>query len=127
MTAGSTIGSGSPHDHARIQVSAYADCVLVSVAGEVDMHSAGRLARLLQALTPASLCLVLDLTHLTFIDSSGLGVLIAARNRAGERGTSLVLVDPPPLVRRLLSSTMLQHTFDVYDTVDDALRAVQST
>jgi len=109
-------------------VSPRPDCVVVSVGGEVDVVSAAKLAKALQAATSASRarCLIIDMTDLSFIDSSGLGVLIAAQNRARELGDTVVLVHPPPLVRRLLAGTQLQHRFTTHDTLDDALAALRS-
>jgi anti-sigma B factor antagonist len=110
-------------------VSPRPDCVVVTVGGEVDLLSAAKLAKALQAATAGSRarCLVVDMTDLTFIDSSGLGVLIAAQSRASALGDSVVLVQPPPLVRRLLAGTHLQHRFTVYDTLDDALAALRTS
>jgi len=90
--------------------------------------SAAKLAKALQSATAASRagCLIVDMTDLSFIDSSGLGVLIAAQNRARELGDSVVLVQPPPLVRRLLAGTQLQHRFTVHETLDDALAALRT-
>jgi anti-sigma B factor antagonist len=123
MTAGFAHGHGNGHEDAHIQVSAQADCMVVSVAGEIDMRSSARLGPILEALAPASLCLVVDMTDMTFIDSSGLGGLLAARNLARQHGTSVVLVHPPAQVRRLLTSNRLQSHFRVFDTVQDALAA----
>jgi len=70
--------------------------------------------------------LLVDMTDLTFIDSAGLGVLIHTQNRAEARGRSVILVHPPPLVRRLLTGTQLQHRFTAYDTLDAALAALRA-
>jgi anti-anti-sigma factor len=121
-------GDVSDNDRAWVQVSARPDCVVVTVRGEVDVLSTAKLAKALETASTASLaaCLVVDMTDLSFIDSSGLGALIHAQNRAEARGTSVVLVHPPPLVRRLLAGTQLQHRFTTYDTLDAALAAMRT-
>jgi anti-anti-sigma factor len=48
--------------------------------------------------------LVLDLSGLQQVDATGLGVLVGAHRAAGRAGRSLVLLDVPPQVERLLSS-----------------------
>ena len=103
--------------------------MVVTVGGEVDLLTAAQLARALENASKASRagCLVIDMTDLTFIDSSGLGVLIAAQNRARTLGDSVVLVHPPPLVRRLLDGTQLHHRFSTYDTLDAALAALRTS
>ena len=114
-------------DGAWIKVSVEPGCVVVRLGGEVDIRSSPKLGRMLEAVAPAALCLVIDMTHLAFIDSSGLGVLIHARNRARAQRTTMVLAHPPPLVRRLFASTRLQDTFTAYDTLDEALAALPRT
>jgi anti-anti-sigma factor len=59
----------------------------------------------------------------SIVDSSGLGALIAARKSARERGGSISLVSPPPVVRRLLGSTQLHDVFAIYDSKAEALDA----
>ena len=120
--------SGSGSDGAWVQVSPRPDCVVVTVGGEVDVLSAGKLAKALQTVaseyrTP---CLIIDMSQLDFIDSTGLGVLIHVQNRARALGESMLLVHPPPFVEQLLLGTRLSDLFIAYDTLYDALAALSS-
>jgi anti-sigma B factor antagonist len=115
---------GGDRDKAWFRVDDRADCVVVSAGGEVDMHTSAGLVRALQASTRSSPHLIIDLTHVTFVDSTALGVLISARNRASESGGWVALVDPPEMVRRILVGTQLQRSFAVFDTLDEALESV---
>jgi anti-sigma B factor antagonist len=126
MTPPSTHHGGSS-DGARIWVTHRPECVVVTISGEVDDYSTARLAHTLQAVTPTALALVLDLTDLEFMDSSGLGVLISARNQASHRGIPMVLAHPPRLVQRLLTSTQTQRSFPAYDTLDEAVAALKNS
>jgi len=129
MTPTADDPSDSSTDGARVKVSPHADCVVVTVSGSVDLSSAGRLANALQAAATAyrTPVLVIDMTDLAFIDSTGLGVLIHTHNRAKSLGESVVLVHAPPVVQRLLADTELQRFFTAYDTLDDALAAVRTS
>jgi anti-sigma B factor antagonist len=118
---------GSDWDRAWFRVDERAACAVVSAGGEVDMHTSSGLARALQASTRLSPCLVIDLTHVTFVDSTALGVLITARRRAGESGGWVALVDPPEMVRRLLVGTQLQQSFAVFETLDGALESASTS
>jgi anti-sigma B factor antagonist len=101
------------------------NCVIVTVVGEVDLDSAVGLAQALKAAAVISPCLVIDMTGLEFMDSTGLGTLLGARRRMLESGSGMVaVVSPPQTVRRLLSGTALQQTFDVYESLAEALGAV---
>jgi anti-sigma B factor antagonist len=79
--------------------------LLVAVRGEIDMASAPQLRELLDTAIDAGITRVtLDCRGLEFLDSSGIGVLVAARKRLGEGG-ELVLDSPPTHVRKVLEIT----------------------
>jgi anti-sigma B factor antagonist len=103
------------------------DCVVVTTAGEIDFETAYLLDRATRESARFSPHLIVDMTRVTFVDSSGLGVLIGARRRATERGGSVRLVHPPDLVRRLLITTQLQQTFAVFETLDEAVAALRAS
>jgi anti-sigma B factor antagonist len=68
--------------------------------------------------------LVLDLRNVTFIDSSGLGALVAAHSSAKSCGASLRLCNLGLRFNELLQITKLYTVFEVSDTEEDALRAM---
>jgi anti-anti-sigma factor len=77
----------------------------VKLTGDVDMASAPRLHSLLEELVDdGTKRIVLDCRALTFLDSSGIGVLVATRTRMGDDG-ELVLESPPSHVRKVLEIT----------------------
>jgi len=49
-----------------------------------------------------------DMSAVTFLDSSGLGMLVAAQRAAAARGTDLMLCEPGPLIRMVLEIANLQ-------------------
>jgi anti-sigma B factor antagonist len=78
---------------------------LVTVRGEIDMATAPQLRDVLEALIDGGAQrIVLDCHALGFLDSSGIGVLVAARNRLGDDG-EIVLDSPPSHVRKVLEIT----------------------
>lgn len=104
------------------------DTCLVSVRGEVDLASAPALKLRLAALSGPSGVrdIVLELSQLRHLDSTGLAVLIGFRKRlaADQR---LVIAGPSTEVRRLLALTGLDSTFDLFFTVDDAVHYLRET
>jgi len=64
---------------------------------------------------------VLDIEHLDFICSSGLGALINAHAKAREYESQIRLARPCPMVMRLLETTRLNKLFPVYASVDEAI------
>lgn len=85
--------------------------VVVSVTGELDMATAPVLRDTFSELRHEHV--YLDASGLTFVDSTGLSVLLAANRRWRENGRSLRLVNPSRPLRRLLELAGVDHAFDV--------------
>ena len=78
---------------------------MIVVRGEVDMATAPQLRDTLLAVVEGGASrIALDCRGLDFLDSSGIGVLIAVRKRLGDDG-SLTLEAPPAHVRKVLELT----------------------
>ena len=78
---------------------------VIWLRGELDIDSAPDLERVLLRSRPASQRVVLDLSELEFMDSTGLRVLVRARAVAEDGGWEVVLRDVPPTIRRLFDMT----------------------
>lgn len=91
---------------------------LVRVHGDLDLESAPELTSTLKALL-GPYPLVLDLSGVEFMDSSGLGVLVGAHKESIAHGGALIVVGPQPRVRKILKITKLEKVFTVYSSLDD--------
>ena len=97
---------------------------VVEAAGELDVYTAPRLRELLLGLDAEGRHLVvLDLDALTFIDSTGLGVLVGGLSRTREAGGDLTLACASERVLRPFQITGLTEVFAVHPTVEAALAA----
>ena len=67
--------------------------------------------------------IVLDTGELDYIDSAGLGVLIALLKRATERGGDIRIARLPPKARIVFEITRAFKIFEIFDTVEEALGA----
>jgi anti-sigma B factor antagonist len=75
----------------------------VVLDGEIDIATAPATRRfLMTAISGGDVHLAVDMSGVTFIGAAGIGVLVAAANRAREAGGSLSLLAPSPLARWLL-------------------------
>jgi anti-anti-sigma factor len=83
----------------------------VAVRGELDAHTATLLTDHLAVWSPTVSELALDLSGVSFIDSSGLRVLIETHQRAVECSYGLVLESPSHTVSRLLEIAGLDGHF----------------
>jgi anti-anti-sigma factor len=81
---------------------------VIRVRGELDIESAPDLERVLLRSRPPGQRVVLDLSALKFMDSTGLRVLVCARTVAGEGRWELFLRDVPPTIARLFDMTGLR-------------------
>jgi anti-sigma B factor antagonist len=89
------------------------ETAVLAITGEVDMASAPGLRDQLQRLGARNV--VIDLSGVTFIDSTGLGVLVTALKRAREAGGQLTLRSPTRATRRVLDITGLSQLVPVED------------
>lgn len=97
---------------------------VMELTGALDHHSAPDIRRLLPglALSPGQQ-LVIDLGRLTFCDSTGITVLIAARNHALASDASVVLAAVPDGVIRTFRMTGLEQVFAIHPTARAAAAA----
>jgi anti-anti-sigma factor len=75
----------------------------VALDGEIDIATVPAIRRFLTAaISGGDIHLAVDMSGVTFIGAAGIGVLVAAANRAREAGGSLSLLAPSPQLRWLL-------------------------
>ena len=117
--AGARIGSDELADGTRV----------ISVNGELDLSTTPALEDALARVAgPAGggLKVVVDLSGCTFIDSTGLGALIAAAKRIGELEASLSLVIADQNVLKVFEVTGLDQIFSIHRTRDSAVGAASA-
>jgi anti-sigma B factor antagonist len=100
------------------------DATVIAPTGEVDVHTAPQLrAAIVEAEERgAEVDVLVDLTAVTFMDSTGLGVLVGALARSREAGQRLVLCGVGGRIQRLLHLTGLDAAFELAATPADAAR-----
>ena len=100
---------------------------VVAVAGELDLSSAPQLKWALEDVeADGERHLVVDLSEVSFIDSTALGVLVGAQ-RALQPGMRLAIVCAEETVRRIFELTGLDGLFEIVPTLHDALGYVQGS
>jgi anti-sigma B factor antagonist len=97
-----------------VNVETTPNYVVVSVAGELDMADAGTVAQvLIDAADAGRPILRLQLSGLTFADSSAIKAIILGAKAAEQRGVTYELVNPHGRVQRLLQVTGLTKALNV--------------
>lgn len=86
---------------------------VVRLTGEVDMATSPAVKETLSELVEGGhLAVVVDLSEVTFMDSSGLHVLVDTQHRLSESGGKVVLRKPGPAVDKLLDASGYGTLFD---------------
>ena len=95
---------------------------VLSLRGEIDAATAPRLGTRLFGLADEGVKgVVVDLSDVTFMDSTGIGVLLNALSHFSTRDTKLVLVCPTDRVLRPLQITGVANHFSIFDSREQAL------
>lgn len=122
MSEGSE-GSGGLREHPVRSVDRLGEAVVVRLAGELDLYNADILRQsLFEAADGGPPRLVVDLGAVTFIDSTGLGVLIESRARLENR-RAFVVASPGLEARRALEVSGLDRHLNVVPSVEEAVGA----
>ena len=100
---------------------------VVSVSGEVDLHTAPEMEReLVEVLQLGGNSVVVDLAEVGFIDSTVLGLLLRYKPRFRSRGGDLVLVSDDRRILRTLEITGLDRVFRIEQRLGDAVAGLQA-
>ncbi|MFF7331746.1 STAS domain-containing protein [Streptomyces sp. NPDC090306] len=114
-------------DTLRVTVRDEGRLAVVGISGELDEATAGSLHTEIVELLETHTDLVLDMSAVTFCDSSGFNALLRIRRRTSEAGGWLALAGPPPQVSQLLALISGDEPlFDVHPSLDRALTAYKS-
>ncbi len=102
-----------------------ADHTVLEVGGEVDVYTAPRLReRLVELVEGGARSVIVDLSRVEFLDSTGLGVLVGALKRLRAAGGSLRLVCGQERLLKIFRITALDRVFSLFDTVEAAVAAM---
>jgi len=99
------------------------DIFVVSIAGELDHHCAGKLREEIDEAMDAFKCrhLVMDMEKVTFMDSSGIGVVFGRYNKISGKGGRLVLAGCSEYVEKILSMAGVFTVISKEKTADEAV------
>ena len=99
-----------------VGTSVHNDVQIVSPRGEIDVYTAETLKSALHDAESASGShdIVVDLSQVTFLDSTGIGVLVGALRRRREKSATVHLVTDRDSILKILSVTNLDRVFTVH-------------
>ena len=107
--------------------SARGEPCVVEVIGEIDVFTSPEVKEVLaQQVRDGHRHFVIDLSKVAYIDSTGLGALIAGLKGARENGGSVAVVAANQQIRRIFDITGLVKIFSMFDSLDEARQELQN-
>ena len=97
--------------------------LLVKIEGEVDVYTSIHLKKELTKLVESDQKnIIIDLENVNYMDSSGLGVLVALLKELKKIGGELKLISLPVSVKKIFDLTRLTKFFNIYNNLDEATK-----
>lgn len=94
--------------------------VLVNVTGEINLYSAQKVKAFLESqIQKGSDQIYIDMSDVQYIDSSGLGALVAAHARILKQRGFIKIIAPSDAVDHVLKLTKLQNLIDIHKSLDN--------
>jgi anti-anti-sigma factor len=98
------------------------EVAIITLIGErLDMSSASRFKKQLDPLIHRYDRLVLDLSHVQMIDSSGFGAILGGLRQLSDRGGDIKLCEVQKRVRILLEMVRIHKIIGIYNTSEEAI------
>ena len=96
--------------------------VVVDATGDIDLHrSVGFQQKLLELMDDNPRCIVVNLTDVAYMDSSGIATLVKVLSRTRRSGAALMLCGMNDRVRSVFEITRLDTVFSIFATEQEAL------
>jgi anti-sigma B factor antagonist len=106
----------------EISIGRHGGACVVTLTGEVDVYTAPALrARLIEAAESECSAIVVDMSGVDFIDSSGLGVLVSVLKRVREQGSTMSIVSDREVILKVFRITGLDRVFPIVPTLAEAV------
>lgn len=100
------------------------DIVIFDINGEIDLYNAPEIKeKIKDEMNKGKVNIIINLDKVSYIDSSGIGVLISSLSNLKKVGGALKLINVYASVRKVFELTKLTSFFDIYDNESDAIAA----
>ncbi|MEI6430576.1 MAG: STAS domain-containing protein [bacterium] len=108
----------------QIEMRRVSGATILDLTGEVDSYNAPKLRdRMERLIAEGESQLIINLSKVDYIDSTGIGMLVGGLKQASEAGGGIKLICPNKDVYRLFHITNLTRAFPIHDTEQAALEA----
>ncbi|MDH7482873.1 MAG: STAS domain-containing protein [Armatimonadota bacterium] len=110
----------------KTSVENVSEVPVLKVAGEIDLYTSPDFkSAIISIIDSGAKDIIIDLTDVSYMDSGGFGVLLGAVRKVKPLGGSINLVGCGENIRRILSITRLDTIFKLFESVDEAVKAIK--
>ena len=110
-----------------IEIARKGEIILAKIIGEIDHHTAEEVRRQLdgEIVSPGSRGLIFDLSALTFMDTSGIGVMVGRYKNMMRLGGSTAIAGMNKQTKRVLTLTGFGRFLPFFDNVENAIEYIE--
>ena len=116
-------GPGVEGNQASFFLEGMDGCMVVFAVGEIDLVTAPLMREVMAEAVESRRHLIVDLSAVSFLDSTGLSVLLRTRQRIAATHKSMSLAGPNGFVARVIRITRIDEAIPVYPNLDTAVSA----
>jgi len=111
----------------KVSAESYGHTVMLNVQGELTEDGLDAFTKAMEHQLEGKnvIDLVLNLANVPFIDSAAMECLLDLQDRLSEKLGQVKLAQPDDNIRKILEITRLESTFEIYDDVAQAVKALQ--
>jgi anti-sigma B factor antagonist len=120
-------GPGAEHEQASFFLQGVDGCTVLIAVGEIDLATSPMLRQAMVAAVESCRHIIVDLSAATYLDSTGLCVLLSTQKRIASNNRSLCLVGPTGRVAKVLRITRIDEVIPVHPTLDTAFSATSES
>ncbi len=106
------------------RISEKRGCIVVALEGDIDLEGSPAARKILLDAVQQGQPVYVDLSGVSYIDSSGIASLVEALQRARQAGTGFALASVSDNARRVLELARLDRVFTIHASLEDALSAI---
>jgi stage II sporulation protein AA (anti-sigma F factor antagonist) len=121
-------GGGGSHQLASVNAAQHGNALVVSIAGEIDISNIDGIAEVIYAQPNSDAGLIIDLSEVSYLDSSAVSLLHDLAMRLRSRTQRMIVVSPPGTPpRRILELTALYLNAPITDALAEAIKQLGSS
>lgn len=110
-----------------VKIHKQEEASVLELSGDLDAFTCGKLRdAIVELLDDGSRKIIISMSKIKYIDSSGLGTLVGGLRRINEQGGALALFGASAQVRKVFLITGLSKVFPLYETQDEAISALKN-